>query len=144
MPIHMTIQADTKSAQTGSPELLVGLIAIPLTFCGAAISILMSEALGRVCSLKTVFGLPCPTCGSTRAFHLLLNGDIGTAFATQPLVVTGSALACAYFIYSFGVIFLKWPRLRISDARRRLSNRKIVMLSAILVMNWIYLIVSGH
>ena len=36
--------------------------------------------------MKRFLGAPCPTCGSTRAAVLLLQGDVAGAFAVQPLV----------------------------------------------------------
>ena len=43
------------------------------------------------CGLKTLSGLPCPACGSTRAFAALAAGEVGHAFVLNPLAV-GSVL----------------------------------------------------
>ncbi len=37
------------------------------------------------CPLLRVTGVQCPTCGMTRSFVALGNGDIGLAFAVHPL-----------------------------------------------------------
>lgn len=37
-----------------------------------------------VCPTKLLFGIPCPGCGITRAFNLLLNGEIKEAFMMNP------------------------------------------------------------
>lgn len=37
------------------------------------------------CLIKQVTSLPCPSCGSTRAVILLIQGDIEKAFYTNPL-----------------------------------------------------------
>lgn len=39
------------------------------------------------CPLRTLTGLYCPGCGSTRALHDLLHGDIAGALAMNPLLV---------------------------------------------------------
>jgi len=39
-----------------------------------------------LCPLKRYTGIPCFTCGSTRAVFALLHGEFKTAFLVQPLV----------------------------------------------------------
>jgi hypothetical protein len=39
------------------------------------------------CPLHALTGLYCPGCGSLRAFHQLLLGNLGAAFAFNPLAV---------------------------------------------------------
>ena len=41
--------------------------------------------IGRTCILRNIVGLPCPTCGMTRAYYALLGGDLHTAFSYHPL-----------------------------------------------------------
>jgi hypothetical protein len=42
------------------------------------------------CALYSLTGLYCPGCGTTRAIHYLLHGDIAGAFAMNPLMVIAS------------------------------------------------------
>ncbi|MBQ7986357.1 MAG: DUF2752 domain-containing protein [Clostridia bacterium] len=37
------------------------------------------------CPLYEVFGVPCPTCGMTRAWRSVLSFDLATAFSMHPL-----------------------------------------------------------
>lgn len=37
------------------------------------------------CGIKFIFGIPCPSCGITRAYLSLFKGDIGSAFLYHPL-----------------------------------------------------------
>jgi hypothetical protein len=47
------------------------------------------------CVFHSVTGLDCPGCGSTRAVHALLHGEIGTAFRLNPfLFLVGLMLLC--------------------------------------------------
>lgn len=39
------------------------------------------------CLFRLMTGLICPGCGSTRAFHQLLHGNITTAFTLNPLLL---------------------------------------------------------
>jgi len=40
-----------------------------------------------VCPFHALTGVPCPTCGYTRAVSLLARGEMGAAFAFQPFVL---------------------------------------------------------
>lgn len=40
------------------------------------------------CPIYRFLGIPCPSCGMTRAFFCLLNRDIGGAFSMNPLIFT--------------------------------------------------------
>lgn len=39
------------------------------------------------CMFKSLTGLDCPGCGSQRAIHALLHGDIGAAWGFNPLLL---------------------------------------------------------
>ena len=47
---------------------------------------------GASCSFRKATGWFCPGCGSTRALHHLLNGDIVSAFQANPLLIAGLPL----------------------------------------------------
>lgn len=49
------------------------------------------------CPLKGMAGIPCATCGMTRAFVHLAHGDVALAFAASPL---GALLAGAAWLYA--------------------------------------------
>lgn len=44
-----------------------------------------------VCLFHTVTGVPCPSCGTTRAALLLLKGQVGASLAKNPLGVVAVA-----------------------------------------------------
>ena len=44
------------------------------------------------CPFLALTGLLCPGCGSTRALHALLHGDVGQALAMNPLLVLSMPL----------------------------------------------------
>lgn len=66
-------------------------------------------SLGYVCPLKGMAGVPCATCGMTRAFVALAHGDVAAAVAASPL---GAALAAAAWTYAAADLLraaMGWP-----------------------------------
>lgn len=39
------------------------------------------------CPFKAIFGLPCPLCGLTHAFHYLFRGEFTCAILSNPLII---------------------------------------------------------
>ncbi len=61
--------------------------------------------IGRVlppCPLHALTGLYCPGCGSTRALHALLHGDVGQAMAMNPLLVLALPVLAAMALNAAG------------------------------------------
>lgn len=50
-----------------------------------------------LCPFRTLTGFTCPGCGSTRAMHALVHGDIGPAFQFNPLFI----LSLPFLLYAF-------------------------------------------
>lgn len=55
-----------------------------------------NSSLGLPCPFHAATGLHCPGCGSTRALHQLVHGNLAGAFAYNPLAV----LVFPYLVYS--------------------------------------------
>ena len=53
------------------------------------------------CLFKTIFGLPCPGCGSLRAMHQLLHGNLGAAWALNPMLMIVGPLAASVALFTF-------------------------------------------
>ena len=49
------------------------------------------------CVFHTLTGLYCPGCGSTRAAHHLLHGELAGAFAMNPLMVASAPVLVLLF-----------------------------------------------
>jgi hypothetical protein len=54
------------------------------------------------CPLHALTGLYCPGCGSTRALHALLHGDLAGAWAMNPLLVVALPLLAAMALNAAG------------------------------------------
>lgn len=56
-----------------------------LVLIGMAVSLLLAYLFQIPCGFRMLFGIPCPTCGMTRAYIALLHADIPTAFDCHSL-----------------------------------------------------------
>lgn len=63
-----------------------------------------STTLFIPCPFYYVSGFYCPGCGSQRAVHLLLHGNIIGAFRFNPLMV----LTIPIMVYGLGVTIVNW------------------------------------
>lgn len=77
--------------------------AFPVIAVVIAIIGLSNLLFGKICALRMIAGIPCPGCGLTRAFLLLLQGKVKEATVIHPfwlpvLAVFAAFLICRYFI----------------------------------------------
>ena len=92
--------------------------------------------------MKRFLGVPCPTCGSTRALALLLHGDVCGAFAMQPLSM---AVACVIApILLAARAALGKARFGAAVARAIRSPLFWAAASAAVAANWAYVIMRGN
>ncbi|MFI5181027.1 MAG: DUF2752 domain-containing protein [Thermoanaerobaculia bacterium] len=92
------------------------------------------------CLFREVTGLPCPTCGGTRAALALLSGDIAGALHANPLVVAALLLLVGGGIVA-GLLAIEGRGVR-EPAHIPGWARAAIVLS--LAVNWLWLIVDGR
>ncbi len=93
------------------------------------------------CAMKSTFGIPCMTCGSTRATLRLLHGDVLGAIAYQPMMMAVYLLVVLWGLTSL-VLFAQNKRVKIRLSRTEDRIFKAVLIVVPLV-NWAYLIAMG-
>jgi hypothetical protein len=64
-----------KTKRWGAPALL-----------GLASLLVVASPVGWLCPVRLVIGVPCPTCGITRATRLVMHGELAAATRMHPLV----------------------------------------------------------
>ena len=102
-----------------------------------------AHAFGVVlCPMKRFLGVPCPTCGATRAAALLLRGDVVGAFALQPMVAT----ACVVVVPAALLAIAVFGRRRVVAWAGALFRRAMFWLvfALLAVANWVYVIWRGN
>ncbi len=91
----------------------------------------------RPCPFRALTGIPCPTCGTTRAALGFLDGHLVSAFAANPL----SALAAVIFVAGAPLMVLLTMRRRpIPDPTLALPRWPRVAALVAVALNWSYLI----
>lgn len=119
---------------------------LALLWCAASLGTLalaplwpMLTSLLRPCAFRALTGLPCPTCGTTRAALAVLRGDLGAAFAVSPLATVafllflGGGLIAPLWVVAGGPL----------PGWRRAVWRRIAFGTLLAgVLNWLYLLSS--
>ena len=95
-----------------------------------------------LCFFKAFTGIPCPTCGGTRALSCLAHLDLVGAFAMNPLVTAGAFVVAAWAIADLALL----PRRRALVIELRPGLASVVRVAAVvlLVANWAYLVAAGR
>jgi len=93
-----------------------------------------------LCPLRTLTGLPCPTCGATRAAEAMLGGHFLDAVLYNPLVTLA---ALAFLVV--GLAAPVWTRVvdRLPDLPSAPPVFARLAMAAGLVGNWAYVISRG-
>lgn len=93
------------------------------------------------CPFRQALGVPCPTCGSTRLVEALLQGDLASAFWSNPLVFLGFAVLGVWACASTIIRIFKWPtpRWRVTSGEWLWARVAVVSLT---LVGWAYLVLS--
>lgn len=100
----------------------------------------------QVCWFKTGTGLPCPSCGTTRALLALLHGNPVLALYINPFSIPlAAALLLAPFWTAYDLLSGKSSLLRLKIKLEAFLNKKSVALPliALVLMNWAWNISKG-
>lgn len=98
--------------------------------------------ISLVCPFKTIWDIPCPGCGGTRAANAILNGNLSLALKINPL----SCLLIAFYI-----VMLVWSlgdglqnKNTLYQALTRQWDKRIIFLCMIILLaNWGWNIYKG-
>ena len=95
----------------------------------------------RPCIFRSLTGIPCPTCGTTRAATAFLQGDLLAAFAANPLAAVTGLVFVAGAPLAVVWAFSRWPVPVIPSPLPGWIRTAVLSL---LAGNWIYGILAVH
>lgn len=95
-----------------------------------------------LCYVKAFSGLPCPTCGSTRAIGRLFALDLAGAFAMNPLLALAT-LALALWAAADLALLPRRRALGVELSAPLASAARVAAVAAV-VANWAYLLAVGR
>lgn len=109
----------------------------------ASVSLLGLDRLSfGICLFKLTTGLPCLSCGTTRALGHLAHGDLAGALAMNPLFAAGALLLLALGAAEAALrVRGRGLRLAPSDAQVRAAW---IALAVFALANWVWLVADGR
>lgn len=138
----MTISTATLSADDVDHELIWGWVSL-VTAALAASVIKLIGIPPIACPFKALTGLPCLTCGATRAVAALLRGDFAASLRFHPLVIPAVVCATMYVPYALLVAHAGLPRIRVrlDDGDWKMVRMVTAVVAAVV---WGFLILDGR
>ncbi|MFQ5669206.1 MAG: DUF2752 domain-containing protein [Acidobacteriota bacterium] len=133
------------SCGSREPEILWGSVGGFLLVAGLAAARTRAwMALAPGCVLKAVTGVPCPTCGGTRAALALAGGHPLAALGWNPLVGAGLMALALYVPYAWLVTAGRLPPLRTGWLRPPMPVWLRGTMAGIVLADWVYLLAVGR
>jgi hypothetical protein len=95
-----------------------------------------------MCVFKGLTGLPCPTCGSTRALGRLASLDFAGALAMNPFTTVVAVVVAAWAVAD--LVLLPTRRAIDIEVSPRAGFALRVVALLLFVANWVYLLAAGR
>lgn len=94
------------------------------------------------CLFHSLTGLPCPTCGATRAAYQFLHGHFAASFFFNPLAFLTFCAVVIFDLYAVAVLMTRAPRFRLRNLTpaEKLLARGVAI--TLLAGNWLYLLTT--
>lgn len=81
------------------------------------------------CPFLALTGLQCPGCGSQRALHFLLHGELRQAFMSNAFLI----IVIPFFLF---LIILERNRTKLPRLYKRVHNKRFIFFFLFLVAAW--------
>ncbi|AVF47599.1 DUF2752 domain-containing protein [Elizabethkingia anophelis] len=113
-------------------------VVVLLLLCGGAVYIFYrynpeTSGFFLQCPFKLLTGYDCPGCGSQRALHALLHGEIKQSFAYNPLFIIAIPYVILGFIFNQDKVKAKYPGFR----KVLFGQKAIYMILFIVIAFWL-------
>jgi hypothetical protein len=138
------VKLEWQQVGTVDHELIWGSLAVLAVLCSVFVPVLdLLEAAHYRCPFRAVTGVPCPTCGTTRAFIAMGSLEVGRAFRTNPLAAVFWVGLLAYGPFALTCSLLGTRRPRLTEVSERARWLLVAAGGSILAANWIYVLCYG-
>jgi hypothetical protein len=94
------------------------------------------------CWVRHTFGVPCPTCGSTRCALALAHGDVRSALLLNPMMFAIYFAVGCCDLYAVGALWFGVPRLRLASLPTKVKQIFGLLIIIVATGNWIYLLTN--
>jgi len=128
-------RATTRWPVVGVWPLALGIVWTALV--GAFVLLKPAGSDATLCVFRNLTGVPCPTCGSSRAVLAVVQGRPLEAIAFNPFVTAVGALAIAWLAVRVGL----GRRIEIDLAPRHRTPAWIAI-GTLLSANWVYVVLA--
>lgn len=107
--------------------------------CVLAVKYLPIAHVAPSCVFKGISGIPCPTCGATRALMNMTEGNFMDAVTMNPLAAVLVAAALLSCLYSVVSLLFGLRRVAFSLSEREKDRMRIAAVMIVLA-NWGYVL----
>jgi len=121
-------------------ELIWGSIALLGIVAAAVVPV---DLIGLRCPFLALTGLPCPTCGGTRAMAAMSHLRFADGFRLNPLVAAGWVCGVLFVPYAAVVCLAGRRRLRVTDVTDRQRRVIALVVLGLVLGNWAFVILRG-
>jgi uncharacterized protein DUF2752 len=130
------------SARAAAPPLGAIFGAIGLVAAGAVRLLHLDRIPFSLCLFKAFTGLPCPTCGTTRALGRLYALDFTGALRMNPFATLLAVVVVAWALADLALL----PRRQALDVEvsPRIAFALRVGALVLFLANWVYLVAAGR
>jgi len=104
---------------------------------------ILGAGIRVACPFRAITGLPCPTCGGTRAIVAFAHLDAAAALVANPLIFVAACASVAVIAYAIASRTGLIPRISIALEPAGRGAARILIPIALLAQ-WIYLIGAGR
>lgn len=134
------MRVEWRRRRAGEPDHELIWLVVTLGLAAAGSGWLALHLPWPVCNFRALTGLPCATCGATRASLSFLHGHPGAAWRFNPLICVGLCAVGFFDAYALVVLGTRSKRVRLSFPNQAAYKWWLAGLLLGGLANWIYLL----